>query len=37
LPELERDRAQALAEAAHQTCPYSKAIRGNVDMTINVV
>jgi lipoyl-dependent peroxiredoxin len=34
---LERDVAQALADAAHQTCPYSKAIRGNVDVTINVV
>jgi osmotically inducible protein OsmC len=37
LPGLERDVAQALADAAHQTCPYSKAIRGNVDVTINVV
>ena len=23
--------------AAHQTCPYSKAIRGNVDVVINVI
>jgi Ohr subfamily peroxiredoxin len=37
LPGLERDVAQALADAAHQTCPYSKAIRGNVDVTINVI
>ncbi|MEI7874985.1 MAG: organic hydroperoxide resistance protein [Alphaproteobacteria bacterium] len=37
LPGLERDVAKALADAAHQTCPYSKAIRGNVDVTINVV
>jgi osmotically inducible protein OsmC len=36
LPGLEHDVAQALADAAHQTCPYSKAIRGNVDVTINV-
>lgn len=34
---LERDVAMALADAAHQTCPYSKAIHGNVDVTINVV
>jgi Ohr subfamily peroxiredoxin len=37
LPGLERDVAQALAEAAHQTCPYSKAVRGNIDVRINVV
>ena len=37
LPGLPRDVAQALADTAHQTCPYSKAIRGNVDVTINVV
>ena len=28
---------QALADAAHQTCPYSKAIRGNIDVVMNVV
>jgi osmotically inducible protein OsmC len=37
LPGLEREVAQALTDAAHQTCPYSKAIRGNVDVTINLV
>jgi len=37
LPGLERDVAQALADAAHQTCPYSKAIRGNIDVEINLV
>jgi Ohr subfamily peroxiredoxin len=37
LPGLERDVAKALADAAHQTCPYSKAIRGNVDVEINIV
>jgi osmotically inducible protein OsmC len=37
LPGLERDVAKALADAADQTCPYSKAIRGNVDVTINVL
>jgi len=29
--------AQALVDAAHQTCPYSKATRGNIDVIINVV
>jgi organic hydroperoxide reductase OsmC/OhrA len=37
LPGLERDVAQAVVDAADQTCPYSKAIRGNVDVVIMVV
>jgi Ohr subfamily peroxiredoxin len=37
LPGVEREVAQALVDAAHQTCPYSKAIRNNVDVTINLV
>jgi osmotically inducible protein OsmC len=37
LPGLERETAQALADAAHQTCPYSKATSGNVDVVINLV
>src|SRR5258707_2861946 len=37
LPGLERDIAQAVVDAADQTCPYSKAIPGNVDVVIKVV
>jgi organic hydroperoxide reductase OsmC/OhrA len=37
LPGVERDVAQALADAAHQTCPYSKLTRGNIVVTINLV
>lgn len=37
LPGIERDVAQTIVDAAHQTCPYSKAIRGNVGVTINLV
>jgi len=37
LPGMERDVAQKLVEAAHQVCPYSRATRGNVDVTLNVV
>ena len=36
LPGLDRDVAQQVVEAAHQTCPYSKATRGNVDVEIKV-
>jgi Ohr subfamily peroxiredoxin len=37
LPGIARDVGQALIDAAHQTCPYSKAIRGNVDVTITLI
>jgi osmotically inducible protein OsmC len=37
LPGVEGEVAQALVDAAHQTCPYSKAIRGNINVVINVV
>jgi len=36
LPGLQPEVARALLDAAHQTCPYSKAIRGNVDAEINL-
>ncbi|MEH2472708.1 osmotically inducible protein OsmC [Nitrobacteraceae bacterium AZCC 2161] len=37
LPGVERDVAQALVDEAHQTCPYSKLTRGNINVTINLV
>jgi osmotically inducible protein OsmC len=37
LPGVERDTAQALTDEAHQTCPYSKATRGNIDVVINLI
>jgi len=38
LPGLEREVAQAIVEATHgETCAYSNAIRGNIDVTLNVV
>jgi osmotically inducible protein OsmC len=37
LPGLEGEVAQALVDAAHQTCPYSKAVRGNINVVINLV
>jgi Ohr subfamily peroxiredoxin len=36
LPGAERELAQALVDAAHETCPYSKATRGNIAVTINL-
>ncbi|MFL5744293.1 MAG: organic hydroperoxide resistance protein [Niastella sp.] len=37
LPRLDPEVAQQLIEAAHATCPYSKATRGNINVTINLV
>jgi lipoyl-dependent peroxiredoxin len=37
LPGMEREVAQALIDAAHKTCPYSKATRGNIDAVIALV
>lgn len=37
LPGMERATAQALVDAAHQTCPYSKATRGNIDVVTRLV
>jgi lipoyl-dependent peroxiredoxin len=35
-PGLQRAVAEAIVAGAHQTCPYSKATRGNVNVVINV-
>ncbi len=37
LPGVERQVAQSIIDAAHQTCPYSKATRGNIELAINLV
>ena len=37
LPNVDREVARALVDAAHQTCPYSKATRGNIDVAINLI
>jgi Ohr subfamily peroxiredoxin len=34
---LDREIAQEILDGAHQTCPYSKATRGNIDVEINLV
>jgi len=36
VPGLERHVGQAIVDAAHQTCPYSKATRGNVDVALSL-
>lgn len=37
LPGLDPVVARSLVDAAHQTCPYSKATRSNIDVVINLV
>jgi Ohr subfamily peroxiredoxin len=37
LPGLDRESARAIVDAAHQTCPYSQATRGNIDVAITLV
>jgi len=36
LPELPRDKAEALVAAAHQVCPYSNATRGNIAVDVKL-
>jgi len=37
LPGVEREEAEAVARAAHEVCPYSHAIKGNVAVDLGVV
>jgi Ohr subfamily peroxiredoxin len=37
VPGLAQDVAEAIAHAAHQICPYSKAVHGNIDIALNVI
>jgi lipoyl-dependent peroxiredoxin len=37
MPGIALDVAEAIAQAAHEVCPYSKAVHGNIDVATNVV
>ncbi len=37
LPGVDRQVARSLVDEAHQTCPYSKATRGNIEVAINLI
>jgi len=37
VPGIARDVAQALVDEAHRTCPYSKSMRGNINVVISLV
>lgn len=34
IPGVDAEKAQELADKAHQVCPYSKATRGNIEVTV---
>lgn len=36
VPGATQQEAEALAHRAHETCPYSKATKGNIDVAVNV-
>jgi osmotically inducible protein OsmC len=36
IPDVDRGVAQQAIELAHQFCPYSKATRGNIDVTVSL-
>lgn len=36
LPGLDRTTAEQITGKAHENCPYSKATRGNIDVTVSV-
>jgi lipoyl-dependent peroxiredoxin len=37
LPHVDRNIARSILEGARQTCPYSKATRGNIDVEFNLL
>lgn len=37
LPGIDSELGEALIERAHETCPYSKATKGNIDVTTTLV
>jgi organic hydroperoxide reductase OsmC/OhrA len=37
IPGLDLAKVQELADAAHQICPYSKATRGNIPVTVTAI
>lgn len=37
LPGIDKAVAQQLTDLAHQTCPYSKATSGNINVVINLI
>lgn len=37
LPGLDHEVARGIVDEAHQTCPYSAAVRGNIEVTVALI
>lgn len=37
IPNLDKAQAESLVQKAHQVCPYSRATRGNIDVTLSIL
>jgi organic hydroperoxide reductase OsmC/OhrA len=37
VPGLEKEVVEAIAKLAHQICPYSKSVHGNIEVGMNIV
>jgi Ohr subfamily peroxiredoxin len=37
VPGLEKEVVEAIAHSAHQLCPYSKSVHGNIEISTNIV
>ncbi|EEA03091.1 OsmC family protein [Burkholderia sp. H160] len=37
VPGVEKEAVEAIAHLAHQICPYSKSVRGNIEISTNIV
>lgn len=37
LPGVDRDAARSLVDGAHRRCPYSKAVRGNINVVTSLI
>ena len=36
IPNLDKEQAESLVQKAHQVCPYSRATRGNIEVTLSI-
>lgn len=37
IPDIDQESAEELVKAAHETCPYSRATRGNMEVELNTI
>ncbi|WP_270181392.1 organic hydroperoxide resistance protein [Alkalihalobacillus sp. CinArs1] len=37
IPDIDQQTAEELVKAAHETCPYSRATRGNMEVELNTI